>query len=319
MAGAARDSLIGVRFVNGRGEAMKSGGRVMKNVTGLDLVKLMAGSWGTLGFLTEVTFKVLPRPERVATLALSGLDDARAIAALCAAVGSPFEVTGAAHLPAALDGAGGRTLLRIEGFSLSVDHRLDALRRLLKGFGAADVVEGEAADALWRAVRDVAPLAEPRERGGLARLDGADQGAGRRRGGGARPRRTLVLRLGRRPPLDRDGRDRRRRRGGRARCGTCRGRPRDAGARAGGAARRGGRVRALERRPSCSSLPASRPPSIRPASSTRDACMRGCDMILSSPASRRRGKGIHSPPQRSWVPFPLRPFGAPAGNDSRVN
>ena len=164
MAGAARDSLIGVRFVNGQGEAVTSGGRVMKNVTGLDLVKLMAGSWGTLGFLTEVTFKVLPRPERVATLALSGLDDARAIAALCAAVASPFEVTGAAHLPAALDGAGGRTLLRIEGFSLSVDHRLDALRRLLKGFGAVDVVEGEAADALWRAVRDVAPLAEPRER-----------------------------------------------------------------------------------------------------------------------------------------------------------
>jgi glycolate oxidase FAD binding subunit len=164
MAGAARDSLIGVRFVNGQGEAVTSGGRVMKNVTGLDLVKLMAGSWGTLGFLTEVTFKVLPRPERVATLALSRLDDARAIAALCAAVASPFEVTGATHLPAALDGAGGRTLLRIEGFSLSVDHRLDALRRLLKGFGAVDVVEGEAADALWRAVRDVAHLAEPRGR-----------------------------------------------------------------------------------------------------------------------------------------------------------
>ena len=151
---------------------------------------------------------MLPRPERVATLALSGLDDARAIAALCAAVGSPFEVTGAAHLPAALDGAGARTLLRIEGFSLSVDHRLDALRRLLKGFGAADVVEGEAADALWRAVRDVAPLAEPRERCVWRVSTRADQGAGRRRGGGARPRRTLVLRLGRRPPLDRDGRDR---------------------------------------------------------------------------------------------------------------
>src|SRR5215218_465890 len=164
MAGAARDSLIGVRFVNGRGEAVKSGGRVMKNVTGLDLVKLMAGSWGTLGFLTEVTFKVLPRPERVATLVFSGLDEARAVAALCAAVASPFEVAGAAHLPANLDGAGARTLIRIEGFSFSVDYRLGELRRLLKGFGGGDVMEGEPGDALWQGLRDVAPLAKRRER-----------------------------------------------------------------------------------------------------------------------------------------------------------
>src|SRR3954451_8877697 len=124
----------------------------------------MSGSWGTLGFFTEVIFKVLPRAERVATLVLRGLDDARAVEALSMALGSPFEVTGAAHLPAQLDGGGARTLIRIEGFSVSIDYRLGELKRLLKRFGAADVIGGDEAAALWRSVRDVEPLIEPRDR-----------------------------------------------------------------------------------------------------------------------------------------------------------
>ncbi|MDJ1157915.1 glycolate oxidase subunit GlcE [Chelatococcus sp. SYSU_G07232] len=163
-AGACRDSLIGLRFVNGRSEVVKSGGRVMKNVTGLDLVKLLAGSWGTLGFVTEATFKVQPCPQRMATIILEGLDDERAITALSAALGSPYEVTGAAHLPANLDDSPARTVLRLEGFSFSVDHRLAALRSLLRPHGEAALMEGEAAETLWRDVRDVRFLAEPRTR-----------------------------------------------------------------------------------------------------------------------------------------------------------
>src|SRR5215468_6495527 len=100
-AGAARDHLLGFSGVNGRGETFKSGGRVVKNVTGYDLSKLMAGSWGTLAVLTEVTLKVLPRPQTEATVLLHGIDEPTAGRVMTAAVTSSCDVSGAAHLPAA--------------------------------------------------------------------------------------------------------------------------------------------------------------------------------------------------------------------------
>ncbi|MCX7558433.1 FAD-binding protein [Sulfitobacter sp. F26204] len=152
VVGAARDFLLGVRFVDGRGVVVKNGGRVMKNVTGYDLVKLLAGSFGTLGVLSEVSFKVMPRVETQISLVLQGLDDMAAVAAMSRAMGSPYEVTGAAHDPAAA-----RTVLRLEGFEASVAYRSARLREMLKESGAEMTLLDEAgSDAFWCAQRNVA-------------------------------------------------------------------------------------------------------------------------------------------------------------------
>ncbi len=157
-AGACRDSLIGVRFVTGEGEIVKNGGRVMKNVTGYDLVKLMAGSYGTLGVLSEVSFKVLPAPDAAATLTIAGLDTAQAVRALSASLGSPFEVSGAAHLPAT-DGEA-RTLVRVEGLEAQVSYRTGKLTDLLRSYGPISVETDPAQVArTWMQIRDVAPFA----------------------------------------------------------------------------------------------------------------------------------------------------------------
>ncbi|GLK67228.1 FAD-binding protein [Hansschlegelia plantiphila] len=163
IAGAARDALIGVRLTTGRGETIRSGGRVMKNVTGYDIVKLAAGSHGTIGVITEATFKTLPLTESETTLVLEGLDDDAGVAALCAAMGSPFEVTGAAHLPAR-DGAAARTCLRLENFESQLRYRSAALVKLLRHSGEVTTLDVEPSRALWRQVGEAATLLGDRSR-----------------------------------------------------------------------------------------------------------------------------------------------------------
>jgi len=169
-AGAARDHFLGVQAVTGRGELIKSGGRVVKNVTGYDLCKLLAGSFGTLAAMTEVTFKVLPAPEDARTLMLVAPDRAAAFAALREAMASDCDVAGAASLPgpvarrsevAPLAGAAtDLALLRLEGPPPSVRYRADRLKALLGGNGAIAELEAGDSAAAWREVRDAALLPE---------------------------------------------------------------------------------------------------------------------------------------------------------------
>jgi glycolate oxidase FAD binding subunit len=167
-AGAARDHFLGVAAVSGRGESFKSGGRVVKNVTGYDLCKLLAGSWGTLAAMTEVTVKTLPRAETEETLLVLARDDTAAAQAMTTAVGSFADVSAAAYLPAgpasrvgevSALGGGGVTALRLEGVAPSVAHRKELLAKLLAGFGKLESLGAAASRALWRAIRDVAPFA----------------------------------------------------------------------------------------------------------------------------------------------------------------
>lgn len=167
-AGAARDHALGIRAVSGRGEVFKSGGRVMKNVTGYDLTKGLAGSWGTLAAFTELTFKVLPKPETVATLVVDGLSPDQAVDAMAAAMGSSADVSAAAHLPAGIVGdlqsdelaaGASATLLRLEGVKPSVEARARRLNELLMPFGRARRLGADPSITLWRRVGNAEPLA----------------------------------------------------------------------------------------------------------------------------------------------------------------
>ena len=153
-AGACRDFMLGVRFVDGGGTVIKNGGRVMKNVTGYDLVKLMCGSWGTLGVLTEVSLKVLPRPESAACVMIDSLSESEAVTAMSKALTSPFEVTGAAHAPVGMDGHS-VTMLRLEGFAGSVAYRADKLKDLFSGHDTRLETDPDRVLAIWAWVRDV--------------------------------------------------------------------------------------------------------------------------------------------------------------------
>ena len=161
-AGAARDHFLGVTAISGRGEVFKSGGRVVKNVTGYDLCKLLAGSWGTLAAMTDVTVKTLPRAESEATLLVAGLDDARAVEAMATALQSSCDLSGAAHLtrpvvarlPGDLGASQATTAMRLEGIERSVTHRMAALQTLMRSYGPLLVLDARQSRSLWTAMRD---------------------------------------------------------------------------------------------------------------------------------------------------------------------
>lgn len=152
MAGACRDHLLGVRFVDGQGRILKNGGRVMKNVTGLDLSKLLCGSFGTLGVLTEVAMKTLPHAQARGTLAVRGVDEAEALRIFTSALATPFEISGAAF-------HNGTAWLRLEGLPPQLAYRQTRLQEMLGAYEIGCLDAGATA-TLWRDLRDVAHFAD---------------------------------------------------------------------------------------------------------------------------------------------------------------
>ena len=208
-SGAARDHLLGLHCVTGHAQEIKTGGRVVKNVTGYDLCKLLTGSWGTLAVLTQVTFKVMPRAEDALTLLATGADEAALLGLLRAASGSPCEISGAAYLPPLAAGrsqvkalrrhARGTAAIRLEGFGPSIAYRKDLLEKLLAAPGIEFAsLDGKDTATLWREIRDVALLhpermlwrisVPPTAASELVELDG-------------RAHQRAPVRLGRRPDL----------------------------------------------------------------------------------------------------------------------
>jgi len=169
MAGAARDHLLGAKAVSGRGERFKSGGQVVKNVTGYDLCKLLAGSYGTLAAIHDVTMKVMPAPEKVRTVLVLGLDDAAAVGLLGEAAASGFDLSGLAHLPREISGYSSVsyvaetdasvTALRLEGPAPSVEHRCEEVKKWVAARAPVEELHRHNSIALWREVRDITAFA----------------------------------------------------------------------------------------------------------------------------------------------------------------
>lgn len=163
LKGAARDHVLGIRAVNGRGEIIKAGGRVMKNVTGYDIGRTLAGSWGTLAVMTEVSLKVLPAQRETRTIVFYGLTDQTAIEALCIAMGTPYEVSGTLHMHAELaarmtdeeiaSAEAPVTAIRVENFPASARYRAGRLRQALLAYSPALELDGPRSKIFWDDVR----------------------------------------------------------------------------------------------------------------------------------------------------------------------
>lgn len=151
-AGGVRDHILGLSGVTGRALAFKIGGRVVKNVSGYDLSKLLTGSWGTLAAMTRITMKVLPSPPETRTLHLSGETREETLHQLRKAAASPCQITGAALLE---DGDG---VIRLEGRDDEIDQRLDLLKTFLDTPGKALMTDES--QAIWQSLSSLTALSE---------------------------------------------------------------------------------------------------------------------------------------------------------------
>jgi len=154
--GSVRDHLLGFTAVSGRGEIFVAGGKVVKNVTGFDLSKVMCGSWGRLAVITELTLKVLPAAQMETTLVVLGLNPKAAHTVMTRALGSRADVSAAAYLPARL-GDCSKVLLRLEGVPVSITARVPILSQALVGYDLQEVAEGS---FLWREIASLSVFAE---------------------------------------------------------------------------------------------------------------------------------------------------------------